>query len=122
MKGCLSVGGAIAILVAIGSYCAFPHPTYDQATLNAVRAESLVLMAAKRTYVGPALPKGQWPPAISSLQPDFIIVSPDSVEIITKAFFDGGWGYHVSRDERDWPEPAERYSKLGRGVYWFHPY
>ena len=122
MKGCLSVGAAIAILLAVGIYCAFPHPTYNEATLKAVRAESLVLMASKRTYARPDLPESQWPPAIASLHPTFIIVYPDDVDIVTKPFFDGGWGYRVSRNEHDWPEPAGRYSKLDQGVYWFHPY
>ena len=122
MKGCLSVGAAIAVLVTIGIYCAFPHPTYDQAILKAVRAETLVLLASKPSYTGPDLPKRQWPPAIAGLHPTFVIVYPDSIEIVTKPFFDGGWGYHVSRNERAGPEPAGRYSKLNLGVYWFHPY
>ena len=122
VKGCLSVGAAVAVLVAIGIYSAFPHPTHNEATLKALRAESLVLLASKRTYTGPDLPKSQWPLAIAKLRPTFIIVYPDSVEIVTKPFFDGGWGYHVARDDRASPKPAGRYSKLDQGVYWFHPY
>lgn len=41
---------------------------------------------------------------------------------MTKAYFDGGWGYFVPRKERELPEPVERFEEVGHGVYWWHPY
>jgi hypothetical protein len=68
------------------------------------------------------LPKGQWPHAIAALGPELVTVYEDGVEILIKPGFDGGWGYLVPRSQREPPEPAARYSYLGQGVYWYHPY
>ena len=116
---------AIALILLTGC----TRPTYDQSTLKAIKAESQVLMATQRaeTY-GPVpkrhvtFPKNRWPQVIASLKPEWVAVFPDGVDIMIKPFFDGGWGYFVPRSEREPPEPAGRYSELGQGVYWHHPY
>jgi hypothetical protein len=68
------------------------------------------------------VPKSRWPRVIASLRPEFVSIYPDGVDIMTKPYFDGGWGYFVARNERKPPEPAGRFSALGVGVYWYHPY
>jgi poly(3-hydroxybutyrate) depolymerase len=124
VKGCLSIGAAITILVALGIYCAFPHPTYDQTELKAIAAESQRLMVAYP--VGPTaqsahVPKDKWPPAISSLKPYSVVVRHGMVDITTKPFFDGGWGYGFATDKRNLTMLVECWSELGQGVYWHGP-
>ena len=121
MKGCLSVGVPIAILAAIGVYSAFPHPTYDDTTLKAVATESRKLIATQRAnraerYAN--LPKAKWPPAIASLKPQDVTVTSETVDITTKPFFDGGWGYGFALDKRDLGMLPECWDGLGHDVYW----
>jgi hypothetical protein len=90
--------------------------------LKAIVEESRILMA---TYAGEehvSVPEGQWPRTIASLKPDSVTVSGYGVDIMTKPDFDGGWGYMVPRDERIWKPWPERFSDLGQGIYWYHPY
>ena len=124
MKGCLRIGILIVALIALAIYCALPHPTHNQAKLQAIAAESQRPMAAypvnpSRGYV--EVPKGKWPPAIADLKPVWVIVSPGAVDITTKPFFDGGWGYGFALDKRNLPMPAQCWSELGHGVYWHGP-
>ncbi len=106
--------------LALLAGCAFP--TDDRSTLEAIRAESLILMKDWPTRTYADVPKDRWPHAIAKLEPEIVIVTPDGVDIITKPYFDGGWGYFVPAEGHRPPEPAGRYSALAEGVYWFHPY
>lgn len=49
------------------------------------------------------------------------MVDADRVDIVTKAYFDGGWGYTVTAADLKKIEPAGRYRKLAPGIYWFRP-
>jgi hypothetical protein len=68
------------------------------------------------------VPESQYLPVIASLEPVEVTVSRDGVDILTKPFLDGGWGYFVPRSARYRPNFPQRYSDLGEGVYWYHPY
>ncbi|WP_448663533.1 hypothetical protein ACG3SL_02345 [Sphingomonas sp. CJ20] len=92
--------------------------------MKAIAADAQRLMAAYP--LGPSdrslwLPKGKWPAAIARLRPAYVIVSHRAVEITTKPFFDGGWGYGFARDKRDLGMLAECWSELGEGMYWHGP-
>jgi len=50
-----------------------------------------------------------------------VIIFPNSVDINTRTFFDGGWGYNVPRSKRDLPMPADCYSEPIEGVFWHEP-
>jgi hypothetical protein len=52
----------------------------------------------------------------------FVTVDSNGVDIMTKPYFDGGYGYFVPRIEGKLPYPEARYSALGQGVYWYRPY
>lgn len=124
MKGCLRIALPVIILAVLAIYCAFPHPTYSQAKLKAVAAESQRLVAAYP--VGPNerpahLPRDKWPPAISSLKPYSVVVRHGMVDITTKPFFDGGWGYGFATDKRNLTMLVECWSELGHSVYWHGP-
>lgn len=124
MKGCLRIAIPIFILVVLAIYCAFPHPTHDQRVLKAVAAESRRLMAAHPVGpIGPSidLPKDKWPPAIASLKPDSVTVRPGMVDITTKPFLDGGWGYGFAPDKQNLTMLVECWSALGQDVYWHDP-
>ena len=111
-----------AALAALALSRGCDWPTRDQATLKAVRAESLALMAAYPNDTHADVPKARWPRTIASLEPEIVWVDWDGVTIMTKPYFDGGWGYFVPVSESEPPEPAERYSKLADGVYWYGPH
>jgi len=123
-------GAAFAVLAfALTLLAGCTRPTHDQSTLTAIKAESQILMVTERavtfgtvTKAIVTVPKSRWPRVIASLKPEWVIVDQDGVNIVIKPFFDGGWGYFVPRSEREPPEPAGRYSELGQGVYWYHPY
>lgn len=68
------------------------------------------------------IPQDRWPPVIARLMPEVVFVQSDSVDIVIKSYFDGGWGYYVPLNDREHPEPKGRYSELGHNVYWYHPY
>ena len=124
MKGCLRIAIPISLLIALALYCAFPHPTHDQTQLRAVAAESRHLMETyplglSRQWTD--VPKSKWPPAIAKLAPYSVIVRHGMVDITTKPFFDGGWGYGFTLDKQDLPMLAECWSELGHGMYWHGP-
>lgn len=124
MKGCLRVGAAIAILIALGIYCAFPHPTYNQTRLRAIAAESQRLMVTypiSRTNQSADVPKDKWPPAIAGLKPYSVVVRHGMVDITTRPFFDGGWGYGFAPHKQDLTMLVECWSELGYGVFWHGP-
>jgi hypothetical protein len=124
VKGCLRNVVPTIALIALAIYCAFPHPTHDQAQLKAIAAESLHLMTAyplDPSAPRADIPKGGWPPAIAKLEPSSVTVRHGMVDITTKPFFDGGWGYGFAPDKQDLTMLVECWSELGHGVYWHGP-
>jgi hypothetical protein len=109
-----------AIMLTLLAACS--RPTHDQATLNAIKVESENLMRMRQAGRYAKIPRDEWPKVIASLGPEDVTVYAYGVEITTKRFFDGGWGYFVSRETDRSPEPKDRFSKLSPGVYWYHPY
>ena len=67
------------------------------------------------------LPAEKWPPAIASLKPYSVTVGPGMVDITTKLFFDGGWGYGFATDKHNLTMLVECWSELGHDVYWHGP-
>lgn len=112
----LSVLTAFALLVG----CA--RPTHNPSALKEIRAESETLMRGAAPRTSTVVPKAGWPTEITSLRPYSVTVLPDGLEITMKPYFDGGWGYFVPRPGGNLPQPVGRFSGLGEGVYWFHPY
>jgi hypothetical protein len=111
-------------LTALGVYSALPKPTRDQEKLKAVAAEAQRLIAANTEGLSTQeaeLPKEQWPSAIASLQPYSVTIRPHMVDIATKPFFDGGWGYGFAPDKQDLTMLVECWSELGHSVYWHGP-
>ncbi len=124
MSGCLRIVTPIIILVAITIYCAFPHPTHNQTELKAIAAESQRLMAIypispSEQFVD--IPKDKWPPVIASLKPYSVFVGHRTVNITTKPYFDGGWGYGYALDKQHLTMLVECWSELGHGIYWHGP-
>lgn len=121
--GCLQVGGAFAILAAVGIYLAFPHPIYDQARLKAIGAEALLLEPAhpvKPPAQWANIPKDQWTPAIASVHPLWVTVYPGTVMITERVYFDDSWGYFIPRDGRKPANCSNDCWEVSQGVYWFH--
>lgn len=113
--------GAVILAAIVLLIACEPRPTWDRTRLKAIRAEAELLMA-KPPATDRDLPKAAWPQTIAGLHPEFVSVYADGVEIMTKPYFDGGWGYFVPRDPRTPPQPAGRFEMAGEGVYWHHPY
>jgi hypothetical protein len=118
-----SIAAAFALLAALFLLGGCAWPTHDPRKLKAIRAEAQVLMKTypTRTDFVDVL-KMRWPPVIARLEPELVLVAPDGVHILVKPYFDGGWGYFVPKNERELPDPPGRFSNLGQGVYWWHPY
>lgn len=124
MKGCLRIVLPIIVLIAVAIYCAFPHPTHNQAQLKALAADSRHLMASYplgSSEQSAHVPKGKWPPSIAKLEPYSVTVRHGMVDIATKPFLDGGWGYGFATDKQDLSMLVECWSELGHGVYWHGP-
>ena len=99
-----------------------PHPSYNPFVLDAIRAESRVLIATYPTTAIARVPDDRLPPVIASLKPESVTVHRWGVDIMTKPFFDGGWGYQVPRrDKRDLPMLPDCYSEPSPGVFWHEP-
>lgn len=99
------------------------RPTGDPATLAAVRIEAQDL---KKAYpIGARqvrdVAPSHWPPAIAGLHPKQVTIYATGVDILTQSGFDGGWGYHVTRDARDLPMPAACYEAIAHDVFWHGP-
>jgi hypothetical protein len=114
---------AAVLAIAVAALFGCTRPTADKSTLKAIKAECQLLMKTQPIEIYPGVPKSRWPQVIASLKPESVTVSQRGVDILVRPYFDGGWGYFVPRSKRDEP-PAGwgRYSDLGQGVYWFHPY
>ena len=124
MRGWLRIAVPIAILSALGIYSALPRPTHDQAKLKAIAAESRRLIAINmkgQSTESVDLAKDKWPPTIASLNPYSVTVRHDMVDITTRPFFDGGWGYGFARDKRNLTMLMECWSVLGQNGYWHGP-
>lgn len=93
--------------------------------MRAIKAEAEALVAGlpdkpPRDKFG-RVPKSHWPQAIASLQPHTVYVRASDVRILTKPYFDGGWGYEIVRDRRDLGMLPECYRELIQGVFWHGP-
>jgi hypothetical protein len=121
LSGCLRFFTALAVLTAVGIYCAIPRPTRDPTTLQAIAAESQHLLDIRLPGESTDLPKEKWPPAIASVRPYSVIVRPGVVDITTREYFDGGWGYGFASDKRNLGMLPECWSDLGHGLFWHDP-
>jgi hypothetical protein len=124
LRGRLGIAFLVVLLVAVGIYSSFPHPTHDQATLRLVAAEARHLLAARpleSSTLSIVVPKDQWPSTIATLKPYSVIVRKGMVDITTKPFFDGGWGYGFATHSRNLTMLTECWSELGKDVYWHGP-
>lgn len=122
--GRLRIAIPLLILVALGLYSAFPHPTHNPTQLRAIAAEARYLMATRPIDTrerASRIPMDQWPPAIAKLKPYSVTVYRGSVHIGTKPYFDGGWGYGFAPDKRNLGMLPECWSDLGEGVFWHGP-
>jgi hypothetical protein len=115
-------GSGLASLAALALLVGCTQPTHDPATLNAIKAESERLIAANPGTTDVIVPKTKWPHAIAALDPEAVTVSPNGVDVLVKPHFDGGYGYFVPARDQVLPEPVERFSAIGQGVYWYRPY
>ena len=111
-----------AAFAAILALAGCTQPNRDPAKLRTIRSEAQILMAKRQARAFADVPTGQLPSGIANLHPNVVTVYSSGVEIEMKPYFDGGWGYFVPRGAGKLPEPAGRYSALGEGVYWYHPY
>lgn len=113
-----------ATLAAVSILGGCNRPVSDGEQLRAIRAEAQMLMK-KHAPTPPSrwktIPKDQWPTAISKLHPEAVTVHLWGVDIMTKAYFDGGYGYAVPRSKADLPMPASCYAEPGQGVFWHGP-
>lgn len=124
MKRCLRIVAPVIVLITVAICCAFPHPIRDQAQLQAIAAESQHLLARyplNSPAQGAEIPRDQWPPAIAKLKPYSVTVRHGMVDIATKPFLDGGWGYGYTLDKQDLTMLVECWSELGHGMYWHGP-
>jgi hypothetical protein len=100
------------------------RPISDAKKLEAIRAEAQALMKThppERPRTWRKVPKEQWPATIAGLHPEDVTVHAWGVDIMTKAYFDGGYGYEVPRSKANLPMPAACYSEPGQGVFWHGP-
>lgn len=116
-KGALGAMAALALLAGCG-----PAPARDPATLKAIKAEALAMMADPPAETFVLVAEHRWPHAIAGLRPNFVTVDQSGLDIVIQPYFDGGWGYFVPRDPHQSLQPEGRFSALGEGVYWYHPY
>jgi len=99
-------------------------PISDAKKLEVIRAEAQALMKThlpERLRTWRKVPEGQWPATIAGLHPEDVTVHTWGVDIMTKAYFDGGYGYEVPRRKANLPMPAACYSEPSQGVFWHGP-
>ncbi|MDF2999161.1 MAG: hypothetical protein K0R27_4798 [Xanthobacteraceae bacterium] len=100
------------------------RPISNAEQLTEIRGEAQTLMktnALDQKKRWEEVPKDKWPTAISSLHPEAVTVHVWGVDIRTKAYFDGGYGYQVPRSKADLPMPAACYSEPIPGLFWHGP-
>jgi hypothetical protein len=110
---------ALAALTLLAG-CAWP--SRDPAVLKAIRAESELLMATWPADRREDVPQARWPRTIAQLEPEWVRVTPQGVDILVKAQMDGGWGYFVAPRHPTLGRPGRPMTDLGDGVYWYAPY
>jgi len=106
MKRIVPWGVAVCLILLAIWWFFGPYPTYNQTKLKAVKVEAEILVAKhpiKASVYRVKIPKSQWPPAIASLEPEEVSVHRWGVDILIKSYFDGGWGYGVTRKKQDLP-------------------
>jgi hypothetical protein len=99
-------------------------PVTDQAQLRAVRSAAIGLMTshpAKPPRQYQDVPPSEWPPAIAKLKPERVVVRAWGIGIVAKAYFDGGWGYHIAAHRDNLLRPSGCYSEISRGIFWHGP-
>lgn len=114
----------LATMAAMSVLSGCSHPISDAEKLKAIRAEAQALMKThqpEQPSNWKEVSEGQWPATIASLDPESVTVHRWGVDIVTKAYFDGGYGYEVPRSKADLPMPALCYSEPGQGVFWHGP-
>ena len=114
--GCLA---AILIPVAVLAALYFwlvKWPSRDPAVLQAIRVESVALMAKHSGHID--IPEAQYPPAIARLGPEGVWVTEHGVTIMIQSEPDGGYMYFIPRTPADAPRPWAAITDLGYGVYW----
>lgn len=113
----------LALLLLMLALSGCPGPTSDREALRAAAAAARSLRAEHPpTPQGWAeVPQGQWPLAIARLNPERVVVYRWGVDISTKSFFDGGWGYHVAEKPSDLPMLDGCYSEETPGMFWHGP-
>jgi hypothetical protein len=92
--------------------------------LRAIRNEAAALMGnhpIKPPDDWADVPEKQWPPVIAGLRPEHVTVHHWGVSILVKPYFDGGWGYHITRSRKELPMPQGCYSEPYEGVFWHGP-
>jgi hypothetical protein len=117
----LAVAATLASLALLGG-CDWP--TVDPRKLKAIKVEAEALVAnhpIRPPNEWASVPKQQWPPAITSLQPEFVTVHKWGVDITTKPYPDGGWGYQIAKSKRLLPMPEGCYWEMYQNVFWHGP-
>lgn len=123
--GRLGCGILVLALILLGWIAAFPQPAWNQSSLKGIKAESEMLMAAHPEALQEpwTVPSDQLPPNIAKLEPFMVTIHSWGVDIGTKPFFDGGWGYGVPRSGKkaDLPMLPGCWSEPSPGVFWHGP-
>ncbi len=117
----IAIALPIMILIALGIYSLFPHPTRDEDTLRTVASEAVALTKKHSASARVELASDDWPPAIASLKPESVTVSAKRVDIQIRHYFDGGWGYAFATDKQELGMLPECWSDLGQDLYWHGP-
>ena len=112
--------GGLAIIAILASLTGCRQPVQDTVTLQAIEREAKAL-AARTPASQQFVPKSRWPHHIAQLDPMSVTISPDGVDILTKPYFDGGWGYFITLDSRKGPPSGPHFSKIGHDIYWYQP-
>lgn len=118
----VTVTSATLVIMSLIGGC--NRPISDAEKLRAIRAEAYGLMktdAPEKPRSWKKVPKEQWPLAIAGLHPADVTVHTWGVDIMTNAYFDGGYGYQVPLSKADLPMPPACYSEPARGVFWHNP-
>jgi hypothetical protein len=109
-----------ALLLLIS--CARPDSDPEKLKAIGTEAQSLLIhypLKYPRGWVD--VPKDRWPPSITALNPEWVKVAEWGVDILIKADFDGGYGYHIPRQGHRLPMPPRCYSEQSKSVFWHDP-
>jgi len=109
-------------LATLALFLGCTRPIDDPSTLEAIQTEAQMLINNMPMKASESLPRSKWPQVIASLNPESVTVHTDGVDVLIKPNFDGGWGYFIPINEEKILEPKGRFTTIGQGVYWYHPY